>query len=143
MGARDCTRASSPKVSHRRGLTYGLQWGRAIVRAQAVRTLRDIHALRQLQWGRAIVRAQAGATRRALSPAGRGFNGGARLYARKQVRLARRDERALKASMGARDCTRESATMMSAPSAQVFRLQMGARDCTRASAADTPVGHAV
>src|SRR5579884_557288 len=108
MGARDCTRASPPARRTWVIAVHSLQWGRAIVRAQArfparpprlspgrfnggarlyARKLGEPRSARPhcaaLQWGRAIVRAQA------LPAACYGqerrtrFNGGARLYARK------------------------------------------------------------
>src|SRR5579884_4191415 len=114
MGARDCTRASAAARRTVLAQPDELQWGRAIVRAQAY----DLDGLSKeweaLQWGRAIVRAQAAhsayvsATCGCASMGARDctrascaavrwirvrsacFNGGARLYARKPCSAASR-----------------------------------------------------
>src|SRR5579884_1567650 len=83
MGARDCTRASGAGAHRVRPRHDVLQWGRAIVRAQAKIWSVVLRSVNQLQWGRAIVRAQA----------------------RDEVGVL---HLALVASMGARDCTRAS-----------------------------------
>src|SRR5579884_1242255 len=90
MGARDCTRASFLDTAHKTFETL-LQWGRAIVRAQATRNLvKYTSESQKLQWGRAIVRAQAARRRKQRHARRPCFNGGARLYARKLEALGRR-----------------------------------------------------
>src|SRR5579884_2227593 len=107
MEARDCTRASAELVPATAPRSRKLQWGRAIVRAQAAVSLAHTWACwLRLQWGRAIVRAQASCRCRRRRTR-RGFNGGARLYARKQGQDAETPA-PLRASMGARDCMRAS-----------------------------------
>src|SRR5579884_458776 len=106
MGARDCTRASP-------------EW------------LRRALAAVELQWGRAIVRAQAEPALIACDRATTCFNGGARLYARKRDR-DRRAEHRRGASMGARDCTRAS-TWKTRETTTLDRLQWG-RAIVRAQA---------
>ena len=108
MGARDCTRASVTVATTRFPPTVTLQWGRAIVRAQARDGLRHEGRLRL------------------------GFNGGARLYARKRRGAPDGARATRRASMGARDCTRASLRPRWALE-RMGSASMGARDCTRAS----------
>src|SRR5579884_3962622 len=155
MGARDCTRASVALRWNTPTAANGvLQWGRPIVRAQAFlladRQVDDLASMGArdctrasvaraiapgifvwLQWGRAIVRAQARRPARGRRACD-GFNGGARLYARKRGVELGVGAAPTVASMGARDCTRASADVRESV---VLPLQasMGARDCTRAS----------
>src|SRR5579884_627349 len=80
---------------------------------------------------RDCTRASAGLLRKGPARS-HGFNGGARLYARKLEALGRRVPGANYASMGARDCTRAS-LVQNRNVARDVRASMGARDCTRAS----------
>src|SRR5579884_1628815 len=131
MGARDCTRASAAR-GRSAGFVSSLQWGRAIVRAQAQRDRGADLMIETLQWGRAIVRAQARRAALCTGATSASFNGGARLYARKPCEVvARRDRSA--ASMGARDCTRASVTRQESLDGKPVQLQWG-RAIVRAQA---------
>src|SRR5579884_1275209 len=107
MGARDCTRASGGVVGAHLGLLVGASMGaRDCTRASVLPLPTPPYAAR-LQWGRAIVRAQA-VVSKALAEPGDRASMGARDCTRASVAERGRRDPGERASMGARDCMRAS-----------------------------------
>src|SRR5579884_3962621 len=121
MGARDCTRASSATCA-RSPRVRRLQWGRAIVRAQARRRTGRRRGANGSFNGGARLYARKRRRARIRRASSTSFNGGARLYARKPLRLGR-DGLGRHASMGARDCTRASAAKAWVAARRAAKLQ--------------------